>query len=80
MYKLELKMNDKVFKAEAKTILGCFKKLEKLPYYKTKGYIKIKKDKKEAEIILTPFRARRMFEGNELIRQITAKNLSLLVE
>ena len=45
MYKLELKVNNKVYKEEGKTVLGAFNRLHIPKLCKTRGILTVKKDK-----------------------------------
>ncbi|RLF07586.1 MAG: hypothetical protein DRJ64_02665 [Thermoprotei archaeon] len=79
MYKLKLEINNKVYKTEGKTVYSCLNKLKELPHYKTMGFLYISNGKTVVSKHYKPFKMKRLFSGNKMIKLAMSKNLSILL-
>ncbi len=77
MYKLELKVNGKVYKQEGKTALSALKKY-KFDGFKTIGLLRVRRGEKKYQFLLPVFRLKRIFI-NDNTKMVMAKNIETML-
>ena len=77
-YKISLDLDDKIYKAEGSTMLKAVNRLKKPDKIKTLGLLRVEYGKKKIERRYNIIQIKRLF-AKEFIREIAAKNLSILL-